>query len=109
MSPRRTDVLILGGGLAGVSAAYHLRRPYLLVERESEVGGTARSFKIGGFTFDITGPLLHLHTPYTRKLITKLLNNNFYRCQRNAQIFSNGVYTRYPYQANTNGLPDQVV
>lgn len=103
-------ILILGGGLAGVSAAYHLKnKSSLLVEREHELGGTARSFAIKGFTFDFTGHLLHLHSPYTKKLIPKLLGNNFYQCTRKAWIFSKDTYTRYPFQAYTAGLPQNVV
>jgi protoporphyrinogen oxidase len=106
----KTRTLILGGGLAGVSTAFHSPKgTYLLVEREQGVGGTARSFEIGGFTFDFTGHLLHLHNPYTKKLIPKLLKNDFYTCQRNTWIFSEGTYTRYPYQAFTGGLPAKTV
>src|SRR5262245_44998552 len=79
--------LILGGGLAGVSTAYHAPKgSTLLVEREKNVGGTARSFKVGGFTFDFTGHLLHLHSDYTKKLIPRLLNNDVFTCQRDTWI-----------------------
>lgn len=44
---RSVDVLIVGGGVAGLSAAWRLRgggvRDLLLVELESELGGTSRS------------------------------------------------------------------
>jgi protoporphyrinogen oxidase len=103
-------VLIIGGGLAGLSAAFHLKKTKnVLIERETTPGGTARSFRIKGFTFDFTGHLLHLHTPYTKKLITRLLNNNFFSCVRSAWIYSHNTYTPYPFQANTHGLPDRVV
>ncbi|OVE77249.1 hypothetical protein BVX98_03165 [bacterium F11] len=106
----KIPVLILGGGLAGLSARYHLRKGMsLLVEREKGVGGTARSFFLDGFTFDFTGHLLHLHYPYTKKLITQLLKGKFFRCARNTAIFSKGIYTDYPYQANTFGLPEETV
>ncbi len=62
-----------------------------------------------GFTFDHTGHLLHLHNEYTRKLIRRLLPGNLRECARNAWIFSNGVYTRYPFQANLYGLPSKIV
>ncbi|MBV9079687.1 MAG: FAD-dependent oxidoreductase [Elusimicrobia bacterium] len=110
MSGDAVSTLILGGGLAGVSTAYHLpKRNHLLVEREGELGGTARSFSVNGFTFDITGHLLHLHNNYTKKLIPRLLKNRVFTCQRNTWIFSHGTYTRYPFQAFTYGLPRRVV
>lgn len=103
-------VLIIGAGLAGLSAAFHLKKtPCLIVEKETEVGGTARSVSVGGFTFDFTGHLLHLHNDYTRRLIQRLLKNNVYSCVRNTWIFSNDTYTRYPFQANTFGLPDPII
>lgn len=110
MKHSSVPVLVIGGGLAGLSAAYHAKpTKSLVIEREGEVGGTARSFKVNGFTFDFTGHLLHLHTPYTKKLITALLNGNFYSCVRSAWIYSHHTYTPYPYQANTHGLPIAVI
>jgi protoporphyrinogen oxidase len=64
---------------------------------------------VKGFTFDITGHLLHLHNPYTKRLIAGLLKGNVYRCVRNTQIFSENAYTRYPYQAYTRGLPEETI
>ena len=69
----KVDTLILGGGLAGLSAAYHLgergARSRLVVEAKDRVGGTAGSVTTGGFTFDYTGHLLHLHDAYGQALI----------------------------------------
>ena len=54
-------ILILGGGLAGMSTAYHLGdTPHLVLEAQATPGGLCRSRDVNGFTFDYTGHLLHL-------------------------------------------------
>ena len=67
-------VVILGAGLAGLSAAYHAKKrgmPHLLFEREGRVGGLVRSERVNGFTFDYTGHLLHMKEERTKQLAEK--------------------------------------
>jgi protoporphyrinogen oxidase len=102
--------LILGAGLAGLSAAAHLpREETLVLERESEVGGLCRSRVVEGFTFDCTGHLLHLKAPEMRSWVFSLLPDSFASVERKSLIYSRGVYTGYPFQANTYGLPPEVI
>src|SRR5438093_5687455 len=102
-------VVILGAGLTGLSAAYHLDAPSVVIEREAEVGGLARTHIENGFTFDCTGHLLHLKDPRVVALVDAILPDAFSRHERRALIFSKGVYTPYPFQANLHGLPPEVV
>jgi protoporphyrinogen oxidase len=102
-------VLILGAGLAGLSAAYHLDdRDVVLVEREGEVGGLCRSRRHDGFVFDFTGHLLHLRDPTIRDWALELLPDGYRHLDRSAWIHSHDVLTPYPFQANTAGLPLEV-
>lgn len=107
------DVLVLGGGLAGLSAAYHLGRrglvSRLVVEAKEKAGGTAGSVTKGPYTFDYTGHLLHLHDAYGKELILDLLKDNVAVHERKAWIYSQKTYTRYPFQANVKGLPREAV
>ncbi len=101
---------ILGAGLTGLSTAYHLGdHPYRLVEREQEPGGLARSVDADGFVFDFTGHLLHLRDEGIKALVARLVPDGFERHARRAFVFSKGVLTPYPFQANTYGLPAEVV
>ena len=102
-------IIILGAGLSGLSTAYHLQNGCCVYEQEDEVGGLARSDKVDGFTFDHDGHLLHFKTDYVKKLIQKLLPGLFAAHNRNSWVFSHNVFTKYPFQANTYGLPPEVV
>lgn len=99
-------VVILGAGLAGLSAASHLPdHDRLLLEKEPEVGGLCRSVRRDGFTFDYTGHLLHLRDESIRRWVLDLLPGGWRHLRRSAWIASHGVLTPYPFQANTAGLP----
>lgn len=103
-------ILIIGAGLAGLSTAYHLgKEKYEIYEKENEAGGLCRSFKKDGFTFDYTGHLLHLRNEYTKNLIEKLLPGKLKSHTRCASVYSKGVFTPYPFQANMYGLPKGIV
>ncbi len=107
-APPNSDVLVLGAGLAGISAALALGGGYRLVERESRPGGLCRTDVRDGFSFDATGHWLHLRDPDTRALAHEVLPGGWLEVQRRASIRSHGVFTRYPYQVNTHGLPAAV-
>jgi protoporphyrinogen oxidase len=104
-------VVVIGGGLAGLSTSLHLDPAWevVVLEREAEVGGVARSRHVDGFTFDYTGHLLHVRDPHVRALVDRLLPGAFRTCTRKAAVFSHGVYVPYPFQANLHGLPADVV
>ena len=106
---KREKVVILGGGLCGISAAVHLERPWVLFEKEERLGGHARTDVTDGFHFDKTGHWLHLRDPYTKSLIAELLPDGMLHVERKARIFSHGVLTRFPFQGNLHGLPPAVI
>ena len=103
-------VVIVGGGLAGLSAAHHLAEcDPVVFEKESSVGGLCRSFSQDGFTFDCTGHLIHLKNQYTKDLVARILPGAFNSHERLAAIYSKDTVTPYPFQANTYGLPPEVI
>jgi protoporphyrinogen oxidase len=98
--------LIVGGGLAGLSCARELGDSALLIEAEDRLGGLCRTDLIEGFSFDWTGHWLHARDPSIKELIqNSWLAGNLLEVQRRAVIFSEGVWTGFPYQFNLHGLP----
>jgi protoporphyrinogen oxidase len=109
-----TDIVILGGGLTGLSAAFHLEQcgffDYTLYEKDATVGGLCRSLIVDGFTFDYTGHLLHISDQYFHQFIHEHVGfEHFETIMRRSFIYSHDRYTRYPYQMNLNGLPTETV
>ncbi len=103
-------ILIIGAGLAGLSTAYHLGdRSYRVIEKEKEAGGLCRSYQKDGFTFDMTGHLLHFRQAAIKALVEGLLDGRLEKHVRRSFIYSHRTYTEYPFQVNTYGLPPEVV
>ncbi|GHG93614.1 FAD-dependent oxidoreductase [Comamonas sp. JC664] len=103
-------IVILGAGLAGLSTAHFLNKPWRLIEKSDRVGGLIKTEVIQGCYFDPTGHWLHLRDPEIQALVNTLwLPDQMVRIQRKAGIFTRGVFTRFPYQVNTHGLPPEVV
>lgn len=101
----RDGAVIIGAGLAGLSAAYHLKKGFEVFEADTVPGGLLQTRELDGYKFDRTGHLLHLKDAYVRDLIQGLLKGNLREHARNSAIYSKGVFTGYPFQANTYGLP----
>jgi protoporphyrinogen oxidase len=107
-------IVIIGAGLTGLSAAYHLEQNgffnYTLFEKENSPGGLCRSITDAGFTFDFTGHLLHINDPYFKELIEKIAPlHHFNQINRRSFIHSHNTYTKYPFQINLFGLPPDVI
>ena len=105
MSPQ----LIIGAGPTGLSAAHHLDAQSVLLEQGPTVGGWCRSIVENGFTFDHAGHIMFSKDPYVHELYGRLLGENVHWQDREAWVYTDGVYTRYPFQSALHGLPPEVL
>lgn len=98
-------IIIIGAGPAGLGTAFELSESnrkdikVIIVDKNSHVGGLARSYTFGKYSFDI-GP----HRFYTKntevlELWKKVLGNNFRKVPRLTRIYYQGKYFLYPIQA----------
>jgi len=94
--------IILGGGLAGLSAAYHSGFP--LFESQNKVGGTAATLVDNDFVFDLGIHVLQSKHPYFLHLL-KELGVGLKTHTRNGWIYNHQTFFPYPFQVNTSHLP----
>ncbi len=101
-------ITIVGAGLAGLSAAYHMKTGYTVLERDMEVGGLCKSININGYVFDYAPHILFTRNPYTRELFHSLLGENIHTQNRRAYIYMMNTFVKYPFEANLHPLPKEV-
>ena len=56
--------LIIGAGITGLSyAMFKGDNDYIIIEKESEIGGYCRTTKRNGFVWDFSGHFFHFQNP----------------------------------------------
>lgn len=109
-------IVIIGAGITGLGAAYKLGElkeqiplEYVILEKDSRPGGLCKTENDNGFLFDYTGHLLHFSYDQFKQLLIDRLKINLLKHLRKSWIFSNNVFTQYPFQANLYGLPKSII
>ena len=98
---RDEQVIILGGGIAGLATGYELKKrgiPVTVLERNPYVGGLARTITHEGFRFDIGGHRFHSNNPDVVDWLKNLLADDLLTVPRTSHIRMNGKYVSYPIE-----------
>ena len=93
------DVVVIGAGPAGLTAAYELANLGLtatLLEADNQVGGLARTVTYRGYRFDIGGHRFFSKVPLINDLWREILPEDFLLRPRLSRIHYRGHYFDYP-------------
>src|SRR5271170_7140680 len=106
-------IVIIGGGPAGLGAAYRLHElkydNWVLYERSDHVGGHASSHvDAHGFVWDEGGHVIFSHYPYFDKLVDDMLGQAENQLVRESWIVRGESWIPYPFQNNLRYLPKPI-
>jgi protoporphyrinogen oxidase len=99
MNPTEKQTVIAGGGPAGLTAAWLLARRGVLplvLERDAQVGGLARTVEYKGFRFDIGGHRFFTKVGTVQKLWRSMLGPEMLTRPRLSRIYYGGKFFDYP-------------
>ncbi len=92
-------VVIVGGGPAGLTAAYALMKAgvsSVVLEQDAQVGGHARTARHKGYLFDIGGHRFFTKIPEVEKIWREVMQDRFLRVPRLSRILYRGKFFHYP-------------
>ncbi|MBI4848655.1 MAG: FAD-dependent oxidoreductase [Nitrospirae bacterium] len=112
---RNDSTIILGGGLAGLSAGFSLVKaghPVAVLESGPEVGGLSRTIRHGDFRFDLGGHRFLTNNIRTEQFVKDLLRGQYLTVPRKSKIYMNGKFFDYPLKPSNAlfglGIPTTV-
>jgi protoporphyrinogen oxidase len=100
VNSRELKVVIVGGGPAGLTAAYQLSKigaKSIVLEKDSMLGGISRTVEYKGFHFDIGGHRFFTKVAAVEKMWREVLPQaDFLHCRRLSRIYYNRKFFFYP-------------
>jgi protoporphyrinogen oxidase len=99
LANQRRDIVILGGGLTGLSAAYLLSKAGIRVEvfeRDPIVGGLSKTVVRDGFRFDLGGHRFFTKDRKIDDFVKTLMEGELVSVSRKSKIYMRNQYFDYP-------------
>lgn len=99
MTARKRRAHIVGAGVNGLTVGYELARrgfEVVVLEKLDEVGGLARTFRYGDFSFDIGPHRFHTDNPRVDAFIQSVLGEESITIDRYSSVFLFNKYHQWP-------------
>ena len=98
-APSERQFIVIGGGPAGLTAAYELTKlgfRSTVIEQQGVVGGLASTARYKGYYFDMGGHRFFTKVDEVKKMWQEILRDDFLRCPRLSRIYYAGTFFYYP-------------
>jgi protoporphyrinogen oxidase len=101
------NTTILGAGISGISASYHLNHHETQIfEKELKIGGHAASENLSGFTVDHGPHVSFTKSDYTRNLFATNTSDAFTEFPVYVRNYFQGTWIDHPAQAHLWQIPE---
>lgn len=108
-STLQNKTVVLGAGIAGISASYHLKQKGIentIFEKDSDWGGLCGYFEIDGFRFDRFVHFTFTDDPYIKGIFEK--SSPLYEHPSISYNYYKGAWLKHPAMSNLSTLPSDV-
>lgn len=97
--------LIVGAGISGLSYAAATQNDYLIVEKESEIGGYCRTVYSGDYVWDYSGHFFHFQREEIKNYVmSRLSDEDVLKVYKFTQIYYKDRHVDFPFQMNIHQL-----
>ncbi len=97
--PAEAPIIVIGGGPAGLTAAYELtkqQKKTTVLEKYNKVGGIARTENYRNYHFDMGGHRFYTKSAPVQQMWREVLGDDFLRRPRLSRIFYQNKFFHYP-------------
>ncbi|MFQ5907134.1 MAG: FAD-dependent oxidoreductase, partial [bacterium] len=97
-------VVVVGAGVSGTTAAFLLceaGHEVTVLERENSVGGLARTFRYGSYSFDIGPHRFHTDDLTVLRFLHRILESNWAEIDRKSGVWMYGKYHDWPLRPSS--------
>ena len=105
---KKVDVLIIGGGITGLSLASFLKnRDYVILEKGHDLGGYCKTKIIDDFVWDYSGHFFHFKNDEIRDYVLENIDCELLEVEKITDVYYKGNVIDFPFQHNIRQLPKE--